>query len=437
MSYENMVDELKGTTGKGVKEEILDYYLSLRDSDFIKFLLREVFDPNLLHHAVLKKSDIPPPGDFSLGEVKRDVVNLFAELHLEFSSVKNKEYIRSVMEELTEESQLALFGVVNKKMRCGISVKTVNKVSPDLVEVIPIALAKSYDPKKEHRYSSQFYCSDKLDGQRVFCIRDHRKWKKHSRAGDYLGNKITTLDHWDDELEHYYDKTGISFLDGEAYRHGMTFEEIRTLVGSNVNKKDATVLEYHVFFAGKTLDLKIAAEQNSIMGILPETLYQAFSPYRYLVGVKQKRIINDESAIYEKIDDAVGNGYEGVVLRSTDVLYDFKRSHNLLKAKKSDLSGTIEYIDAYVEDMEYGEFTVREDGREEIENLPVALWVTLPQDKSTKQMKVGSGFSLQQRREWLEDESLIIGKMIEVQYQGFGAKGRMRFPSYERTRDDL
>ena len=438
MDFENMVEELKGTTSKTEKEEILYFYLSDdRSGQFIKFLLVEAFDPNLLHHAVMKKKELPYPGDFKLSDIRPDVEGLFEDIGLELSPTKNKVAIIKLMHRLTMESQEALLGVVNKKLRCGVSIKTINKVHPNLIDVIPIALAKSYNPKNEYKYSSQLYSSYKLDGQRVFCLRDHKKWRKYSRAGDYLGNEITTLGHWDDELENYYQNTNMNFLDGEAYKHGMSFDEITSLVKSSVNKKDATVLEYHIFFAGKTLDLKISAEENSILGTLPETLYQTFKKYVCLEGVKYRKIPNDESVIYEEVDDAVANGYEGAMLRSTEVLYDFKRGHNLVKAKKSDLSGTIEYTDAYVEDMDYGEFMIREDGKEEVEILPVALHVSLPDMENKLLMKVGSGFSLKNRRDWKEDESLIVAKMVELEFQGFGAKGRMRFPRYLRVRDDL
>lgn len=438
MHFELLVDELKSTTGRIDKENILSKYIHDVNENFIHLLLREAFDPNLLHHVVLKKKDIPSAGTSMLLDKQLEVLILFDVLHRELSPVKNRDRILELMEELTEESQLALFGVVNKRLQCGVSIKTLNKVSEDFIDVTPIALAKSYDPEKSSRYSNQFYCSKKLDGQRIFCLRDvNGKWSKHARAGDYLGNEVTTLDHWDRELEHFYKFRGINFIDGEAYKHGMTFEEISSLVSSSVNVKDATILEYHVFFAGKTLDLKSSAKENSILGAKPDTLYDTLKQYRYLEGVKQAVITNDESIIYEEIDDAVAKGYEGAMLRSIDVWYDFKRSNNLLKAKKSELSGTVEHTDAYVEDIEYGEFPVREEGIESIEYLPVALWVVLPNDESTKQMKIGSGFSLDDRRRWASDESLIVSKTVEVEFQGFGAQGRMRFPRYLRIRSDL
>jgi ATP-dependent DNA ligase len=438
MELEHMIDELKGTTKKMEKEKILLYYLTDEEfGDYLKFLLRETFDPNLLHHVVLKPSDIPRAGILSMGDMETEVRNLFQRLHNELSPAKNKLAIRDVMDKMNKSNQQLLVGVINKKLRCGVSISTINKVVPDTIEVVKVPLAKKYDPDKPHLYSSQLFLSMKLDGQRVFAIRNTEGWSKHSRAGDYLGNKIETLDHWDEELEKYYTKTGMNFIDGEAYKHGMAFEKITGLVKSSVNKKDATVLNYHIFYVGRIRDIAEASKSNSITGAPPETLYEVFKRYRYLRGVKQTRILNNESRIFEEIDKAVADGYEGVMLRSADNWCDFKRSNFLLKAKKSDLSGTIEQTDAYVEDIEYGDFAVRENGVESVEKLPIALLVVLPNDETAKQMKVGSGFSLKNRRDWLSDESLIVEQMIEVEHQGFGANGRMRFPVYKRVRNDL
>lgn len=440
MEFTEMLDELKSTTSKTLKEEILrDYLTDSVDGEFLQLLLKETFDPNILHHVKLKKSDLPEEGVETLKEVEGEVRKMFRRLHNCYSSQQNKSTVGLVMYRLDRENQEALLGVVNKKLRCGVSISTINAAIPDLIEVIKIQLANKYDPEKNYNGELRWvYVSDKLDGQRIFCLRGvDNGWKKFSRGGDYLGNEINTLDHWDEELERYYQKEGNNFLDGEAYLHGLTFEQISSLVSSSVNRKDATSLQYHIFFAGRTTDLMESSKNNEISGIPPESIAGQLQGYTYLVGVRQEKIMLEEENVFDAIDKAVAEGYEGVILRSASKFYDFKRSNYLLKAKKSDLSGTEEYADVYVEDLEYGDFVVREDGMESIENLPVALWVVRPDDPTTQTMKVGSGFTLENRRKWKEDEELIVGQTIEVMFQGYGARGRMRFPRYLRTRTDI
>ncbi len=452
MEFKNLVDELRSTTKTTEKLYWLDYYLNdPTDGPYLCYLMQEAFDPKRLHNVKMKKSDLPSPGKKSLGSQRESMRQLFELLADNHSSQGNKRRVQRVMEVLTTEDQEALMGVVNKKLRCGVGITQINKVISELIRVQKIQLAKKYEPERnyEERY---WYVSPKLDGQRIFAIRNHLDgWKLYSRNDKYLGLEIHTLDHWKPELENLNQYTGITFADGEAYKHGFKFEQIQSLVGSDVNVKDTKGIKYHIFYMGKG-----SLETQELLGIPPNAIYKPFRSggngvnYQYLVGIRQEKIINNKEVIYEHLDRAVKDGYEGVILRADSKWYDFKRSISLIKVKKSDTEGTEIEVDCYVEDIEHGDFIVRENNCEEDEWLPVRLLVTinkcpteldLPEDSRrrifAKQMAVGSGFTLQDRRAWNDNPDLIVGKVIEVVCQGFGAKGRMRFPRYKRTREDL
>ena len=443
MEFIDLVNELKSTTKTTEKLDILDYYMKdPMHGPYLCYLLQETFDPKRLHQVVIKKSDLPSPGKYNLGSQQESVKQLFGLLPTSHSPDENRSRVQTAMEVLTRDDQEALMLIVNKKLRCGVGIKQINKVVKDLIEVQEIQLAQKYYPEKTYN-NRIWYASLKLDGQRIFSIHSYsHSWRLYSRDGDYIGREIHTLEHWKPELRMLREKTGVTYVDGEAYRHGWKFEQIQSLVSSEVNRKDTRELKYNIFYMGRPEgnDLK----SKVLLGVSPDQIYSVFAypgeygvPYEYLVGLKQKKISNDIDAIYEFLDEAVAQGYEGIILRSGDTWYVFKRSKDLLKVKTSHLSGTEIKVDCYVEDIEYNDFAIREHGIESSEWLPVALWVVLHEDESSKQMKVGSGFSLPNRRAWGKDESLIVGKVIEVMCQGFGARGRMRFPRYKRTREDL
>jgi len=443
MEFIDLVDALKSTTKSTEKLDILDYYLKdPQNGGYLCYLMQETFDPKRLHNVVMKKKDLPTPGKSHIGIQKETVNQLFQLLPGCQSHAENRSRVITTMEVLTRPDQEALMAIVNKKLRCGVGIKQVNKVVEDLIDVQEIQLAQKYYPEKT--YSNRFwYASYKLDGQRVFAIHTNSKgWRLYSRDGDYIGREITTLEHWKPELRKLRKKTGVTFVDGEAYRHGWKFERIQSLVSSTVNVKDTRELKYNIFYMGRPKDNDL--KSKVLLGVCPDQIYKVFTThndydrgYEYLEGLRQEKIMNYQDAIYDYLDAAVALGYEGIILRSDDNWYVFKRSKDLLKVKTSHLSGTEIEVDCYVEDMEYGDFIVREDGVEKSEWLPVKLWVVLNEDDSTLQMKVGSGFSLQNRRDWGENESLILGKVIEARCQGFGSKGKMRFPRYLRTREDL
>ena len=435
MGFTDLLDELRSSTKLTDKKEVLWYHLHGDDvsMDFNRYLLQETFDPKNLHNVKLTKRDLPESGNVTLEEVKEEVFTMFQGLKNSYSSKDNKIRVQNVLIDLTEEDQIALLGVVNKKLQCGVGIATINNVVDELIPVTPIQLANKYNPKKKYK-NTHWYASYKMDGRRIFGIREEGVWKIYSRYKDYLGSEITTLDHFKPELEILYEAEGIDFVDGEAYNHGMAFEEIESLVSSDVNKKDTTSLKFNIFAMG---DGRL--KNQNINFVYPSNIfiYTEHRKFNYLTGVEQELIENTPDAIYAFLEKAILLGYEGIILRSADEWYDYKRSDLILKVKTSDTTGTEIVVDCYVEDIEYGDFVVREDGEEKIEWLPVRLLVTLIDDYQRGIMKIGSGFSLDQRRAWKEDEPLIVDKTIEAICQGFGSKGKMRFPRLHRIREDL
>lgn len=429
MSYSSLLEELKSTTGRIEKEEIL----SFNDTPFIRFLLKEALDPNLLHHAKLTKRSIPiESGLYFLEEKESRIRNLFDVLHDSQSSVENKKMITEVMKELTEEDQLALLGVINKKPKVGISIATVNKVFPDLIDVKKIQLANKYLLKK--KYSPEFYWwSFKLDGVRVFCFRVNNKWRIHSRAKDYLGQELFTLNHWKPSLEEFYRRTGKTYTEGEAYLHGLSFSEIQSAVFSTVNKKAklAESLHLHSFIIGNCNE-KIDPEQVTEVELSSyKHFFEELSPIEAVVYGKT---VNDPFDVGHYMGIALDKRYEGIMLRDPNTIYSPKRDDYLLKVKTDSFDDTMERADCIIVDIHFDDITVQEDGVVTSEYLPVRIDV---EQYDGKICGVGGGFDMKWRRETAKDPEAKIGLAVEVKFQGYGAQGRMRFPQFERERMDV
>jgi DNA ligase-1 len=107
----------------------------------------------------------------------------------------------------------------------------------------------------------------------------------------------------------------------------------------------------------------------------------------------------------EMVADATNLGYEGIMIRK-DVGYEGKRSKNLLKVKKMH---DAEYV---VVDVENGIHRVIETGREIEEEMLRAVMV----EHKGNRVRVGSGFSIDQRRFYYQNPNEILGKTITVQY---------------------
>lgn len=237
------------------------------------------------------------------------------------------------------------------------------------------------------------------------------------------GKEFLTVDHLKDDLEYLYNQNGYSFYDGELYIPGAPFETIQSLATS-FTKGTANELQYHTFICGDRKGfLNTDADRFSI----------SKDSYGNVVALEQKIIPHD--VIYDKLEDAFAEGYEGIMLRDTDKIYDFKRSDALLKLKKGKTDDSVERIDdCLVKDMEVGDFPVVEDGKLVYKNLLLRLIV---EQNNGKECKVGSGFSVKFRERVTNNPETIVGKVVEIENQGLGSRGLMRFPRFKRIREDI
>ena len=142
-----------------------------------------------------------------------------------------------------------------------------------------------------------------------------------------------------------------------------------------------------------------------------------------LTVLEQDRI-KDDTHFNEWIAKSTKNKWEGLMLRAEEP-YKGKRSKDLLKYKSF-------FDDEYeVIDTEMGPFRYVLNGKEHEETM---LSCVMIQHKSHT-VRIGSGFTIEQRQEFYKNPKKILGKIITVQYfeetknQDGGIS--LRFPTFK------
>jgi len=226
-----------------------------------------------------------------------------------------------------------------------------------------------------------------------------------------------------------YEKFGYTFVDGEAYKHGIAFADVQGMV-MGFTQGTAFDIDFNVFIVGYVQSF--LTQSDSGMTIPTKEMTAGM---KYLHALDQ-HLVEDEN-VYEELDKAFAEGYEGIMLRDPDVLYNFKRSDAILKLKESLDSETGEqYADCTVVDYLFDDFPVIEDGVMVTKTLLVKLWVR-QHTYNDKICKVGSGYDLKFRYYYTENIDELMGKIVEIKFQDYGSKGLMRFPRLHRVREDL
>ena len=120
------------------------------------------------------------------------------------------------------------------------------------------------------------------------------------------------------------------------------------------------------------------------------------------------------------------NKWEGLMLRKNEK-YKGGRTKDLLKVKQF---YDAEYI---VKDILTGDFRVisNETGLEETIKTMTAVII----ENKGVSVKVGSGFSIDERKKYYKNPNLIIGKKITVQYFEETPDKSLRFPTFKGIRD--
>lgn len=419
--FENFLNELRSTSKPKEKQDILLKY----DGEILRYIIKATYEPFKMYHVNLKKDEIPPSGKSDLSDKFSELMNLLLFCEGSNSNKQNRQLVIELLSDLSIGSQELVIRILDKNWKAGISAKNILKVFPEIVSTFSLQLAESYDSSnKKHTKIKKWLASYKLDGLRCVSLRLDDEWFLYSRKG----KEFLTVEHLKPQLEQLYKKFGWSFFDGELYKYGFRFEEIQSMVMS-FTKGQSPEIEYHCFVAGKAEDFLACRNPNKMVVLSDEGAIVDSDIKFTSLG------IIDAAEIYTLLEEAFNQGYEGIMLRDPNYLYDYKRSTALLKVKESlELDEEVIISDCVVIGVELGEIPIIENEQMFFETVVVRACVRQP---NGIECNVGSGLSLDQKRYFRDHPEEIIGVVVEVKHQKWGSNGKMRFPRIVKIRLDI
>ena len=313
--------------------------------------------------------------------------------------------------------------ILIKDLRCGVTHKTINKHSTIKVPVFECMLADD-SKKHEKKLVGDVLIEPKLDGVRVvvICDVDKDEVKLFSRNGKELLNFPNINEQFDEMLDQMSESM---VFDGEVMS-----EDFQTLMR-----------EIHKKGGAKTKDAKL-----NLFDCMPLYNFQdgscvdpiterkkwldkfTYGPNINLVEHVRMNLSDDEGqkqfADYNKM--CIDRGFEGIMVKPVDGIYECKRSTGWLKVKPF-----IE-VSLTVTDVEEG--TGRNAGK-----LGALVVEGTDMDKFIK-TNVGSGLTDSDRDMFWKHRDDVIGRIVEVradaitQNQETTDEWSLRFPRFLRFR---
>ena len=425
MSFDHLgsfVRELRATSSTIDKVEIIEDYTSSNEdgANFIKKILLYTYHPawqyNVTSDNLKKKKHLRSKNSYkNIFDLLDDLKGRIITGHDAITAVN------SFVDSYPEHEEL-IHCIIDKDLKTRAGDKIINKAIPDHIPEFSVALADKYEPKLVD-WKDGWYVSRKIDGARCIAIVDEAG---NTTFFSRTGKTFDTLDVVAGGIK-ALGVTNVVF-DGELCLVDDDGNEDFQGVMKELRKKDHTIPNPSF----KIFDMVTADEfyskkgsKNRPYSIRYANLCAIMQPNECpcLTVLEQELVHNDEH-FQEWVKEAADNGWEGVMLRA-DEPYKGKRSKDLLKVKKF-------FDDEYqVVNAEMGPFRYVLNGKETEETMLSCVMI----NHKGYTVRVGSGFSIEQRQEFYKNPEKILGKQILVQYfeetknQDGGIS--LRFPTFK------
>ena len=409
----NIINQLRNESSTNGKIKILK---DNKDNELLKKVLEYTYNP-FKKYGVTEKVLIPTNEESNNIELFQ-LLDLLSNSNINDSLRKTvNSFLGSI--QFKEERDLYVCMLL-KDLKIGCNSKTINKVWKDLIPSFNVMLAESYFKQKENYINGrEFVISTKLDGNRLVIIKRNGVVEFYTRQGKLMDGLIEI-----EEEAKLLDDNMV--YDGELISENpsnLPSDELFRITMTKARKKGIkTGLIFNCFdmlpvsdFERGICKIPFIKRKTTLKSLLDSLKLQ------HIIEVPILYQGTDESKILEWIKWARDNDLEGVMINLSNAPYECKRSKGILKGK------VMQSCDLKIIDFEEGEG-----------NFKGTLGATLVEYKDNI-VKVGSGYSLEDRNYIWEHKKELIGRIMEVQYfeESTNQKDNklsLRFPVFLRIR---
>jgi len=320
--------------------------------------------------------------------------------------------------------------VIIKDLRCGISEKTLNKILGKTEWKIPVFTCQLATDSNDHANKmkgiKRIEC--KLDGVRVLALCTKNRVTLYSRNGKIFEN-FPDIQEQLNRIKHRIslETKGPFVLDGEIV--GESFQALMKQAQrkDNVKTKD---MNYYIFDVVPLADFERGfwnAQQHkrTLMLEINRQEIEVEPNLRLMPGMDVDLSTAEGQDIMGRFaEDAVTQGFEGIMIKDVDAPYECRRSSFWMKWKP------VMTVDLNIVGFEEG--TGRNSGR-----LGAIICEGVDNDRNIR-VNVGSGLSDADRDEYWHSRDDLLGRVVEVAAdavtQNQDGSYSLRFPRFVRFR---
>ena len=442
----NILMDIGGESSTKAKQDILS---KNQDNEVLRTLLFSAYNPFLQYN--LKKIPISMSScngteisDITYDEFLKLLVKLSKR---EVTGNQAVEEVSSFLEKCSAPEYAWYTRVIQKDLKIGLADKGINKAIKDLIPVYEVLLADKIPadglnldtPKVLKMLPDRMVTQYKIDGYRLNIHVTEDGVTIRTRNGK-------VVEGYSDLENEALNKLPKGFVyDGE-----IVAPELLNWIAENSKNESSEVIANRDLFS-EVMSHAFSKEENkqgvfNLFDMIPVNEWQTqktaliyedrlknienlIKPLelKHITIVPTSRVYlksnpDDLKEIVDQFHYFLSIGWEGLMIKNLDAPYEFKRSKSLLKMKLMDT------IDLVVQDVF--------EGLGKYENKLGGVIV----EYKGNEVRVGSGWTDEQRELYWKDPNSIIGKTIEIAYQAEsqnkqGGKS-LSFPVFKGVRYD-
>ena len=311
--------------------------------------------------------------------------------------------LTSLLESSTPDDAKVLERIIQKDLKCGVSISTVNKVWPEFIHDYPCMLCSPSDEKLISKFEFPAIVQLKMDGMRFNAIVKNGKVEYRSRNG----KEIHGIQHLDEDFLNMGGSKNRVF-DGELVVNDKGVILDRQTGNGILNKAvKGTIsdLESH----------KIRATVWDVIDYEDFTVGYSGVPYRErferiasslrsdAVHLVEHQMVESITEAREVFDRYLAAGEEGIILKVGTAPWENKRVKHQLKFK-GELECDLQIVD------------VQEGTGKYVGMLGAIVCQSGSDDGKTVTVSVGSGFSDDHRINLWNIRNELLGKIVALKY---------------------
>lgn len=390
-----IINQIKATSSRNEKEAILKQHKNNQT-------LRKVLDAALNPYIV-----------FGIGEKKlkkfinkvsgkeNKFNNLFEVIeYLKVHNTGTDHDVKMVAEFLNvqDDEELKEFykEIITKKLKIGGTAKSINKAFGEkFIPEFNVMLAKKFEDEEHKVKGKEFVITEKLDGMRTIMIVENGNVTFFSRQGQPITGLVEIIRDAVSLPDNVYDGE-LLIANADDYKDREVLQETLKIARKDGEKRGLVLHLFDMIPIEEFKEGESKATYRKRKEELSFIVEKLDSPY--IKVVPNLYVGKDLDVIPKLLEEMNRKGKEGLMLNVSDGKYQCKRTDVLLKIK------SMNTMDCKIIGFE--------EGTGKYEGMLGALLL----DYKGYELRCGSGFTDEDRKEIWNNKEKYLGKIAEIQY---------------------